>query len=146
MFGPGLWRFGVMADPLREMQRVQREMNRIFSGLGQPLTQEVPPVNVWVGESDTVVTAELPGVDEKSVEVILEKNVLTITGAVEPQAFPGRSIAYAEYDVGDYERAFTVSDEIDRKRIEAVVKNGVLKIALHKAPQAEVKKITVRTE
>jgi HSP20 family molecular chaperone IbpA len=61
-------------------------------------------------------------------------------------AFPGRSIAYAEYDVGDYERAFTISDEVDRERIGAVVKNGVLRLTLHKAPQAEVKKITVRTE
>jgi len=50
------------------------------------------------------------------------------------------------YDVGDYERAFTISDEVDRDRIEAVVKNGVLKLTLHKAPQAEVRKITVRTE
>ena len=61
-------------------------------------------------------------------------------------AFPGRSIAYAEYDVGDYERAFTLSDEVDRERIGAFVKNRVLKLTLHKAPQAEVKKITVRTE
>lgn len=61
-------------------------------------------------------------------------------------AFPGRSIAYSEYDVGDYERAFTISDEVDRERIGAVVKNGALKLTLHKAPQAEVKKITVRTE
>jgi HSP20 family molecular chaperone IbpA len=106
----------------------------------------VPKVDIIETGEAMVMFADMPGVDEKSVEVILEKNVLTITGAVEPQAFPGRSIAYAEYDVGDYERAFTVSDEIDRERIEAVVKNGVLKIALHKAPQAEVKKITVRTE
>jgi HSP20 family molecular chaperone IbpA len=61
-------------------------------------------------------------------------------------AFPGRSIAYAKYDVGDYERAFTISDEVDRERIGAVVKNGVLKLTLYKVPQAEVKKITVRTE
>jgi len=106
----------------------------------------VPKVDIIETGEAMVMFADMPGVDEKSVEVILEKNVLTITGAVEPQAFPGRSIAYAEYDVGDYERAFTVSDEIDRERIEAVVKSGVLKIALHKAPQAEVKKITVRTE
>ncbi len=106
----------------------------------------VPKVDIIETGEAMVMFADMPGVDEKSVEVILEKNVLTITGAVEPQAFPGRSIAYAEYDVGDYERAFTVSDEIDRERIEAVVKSGVLKIALYKAPQAEVKKITVRPE
>ena len=106
----------------------------------------VPKVDIIETGEAMVMYADMPGVDEKSVEVTLEKNVLKIMGAVESDAFPGRSIAYAEYDVGDYERAFTVSDEIDRERIEAVVKNGVLKIALHKAPQAAVKKITVRTE
>ena len=106
----------------------------------------VPKVDIIETGEAMVMYADMPGVDEKSVEVTLEKNVLKITGAVESDAFPGRSIAYAEYDVGDYERAFTVSDEVDRERIEAVVKNGVLKIALHKAPQAEVKKITVRAE
>ena len=106
----------------------------------------VPKVDIIETGEAMVMYADMPGVNEKSVEVTLEKNVLKITGAVESDAFPGHSIAYAEYDVGDYERAFTVSDEIDRERIEAVVKNGVLKIALHKAPQAEVKKITVRTE
>ena len=106
----------------------------------------VPKVDIIETGEAMVMYADMPGVDEKSVEVTLEKNVLKIAGAVEPQAFPGRSIAYAEYDVGDYERAFTVSDEIDRERIGAVMKKGVLKITLPKAPQAAVKKITVRTE
>ena len=48
--------------------------------------------------------------------------------------------ALAEDDVGDYERAVTISDEVDRERIGAVVKNGGLKMTLRKAPQAEVKK------
>jgi len=93
-----------------------------------------------------VLYADMPGTDEKSVDVTVEKNVLTITGTVEPQGQTGRSMFYSEYEAGDYERAFTISDEVDRDRIEAVVKNGVLKLTLHKAPQAEVKKITVRTE
>ena len=106
----------------------------------------VPKVDIIETGDAMVMYADVPGADEKSVEVILEKNVLTITGTVAPQEFPGRSIAYSEYDVGDYERVFTISDEVDRDRIGAVVKNGVLKLTLHKAPQVEVKKIAVRTE
>lgn len=68
MFGPGMWRFGGRMDPLHEMQRLRGEMNRVFSGLGQPLNPEVPPVNAWVGESDVVVTAELPGADRRCRE------------------------------------------------------------------------------
>jgi HSP20 family protein len=106
----------------------------------------VPKVDIIETGEAMVMYADMPGADEKSVEVTLEKNILTITGTVRTQEFPGRSIAYAEYDIGDYERTFTISDEVDRERIGAVVKNGVLKLTLHKAPQAEVKKITVRTE
>ncbi|MDA8125544.1 MAG: Hsp20/alpha crystallin family protein [Deltaproteobacteria bacterium] len=106
----------------------------------------VPKADIVETVDAMVLYADMPGVDEKSVEVTLEKNILTIKGGVEPEAFAGRSICYAEYDVGDYERAFTISDEVDRDRIEAAVKNGVLKLILRKAPQAEVRKITVRTE
>jgi HSP20 family protein len=106
----------------------------------------VPKVDIIETGDAMVMYADMPGADEKSVEVTLEKNILTIAGTVKPQEFPGRSIAYSEYDVGDYERVFTVSDEVDRDRIAAIVKNGVLKLTLHKALQVEVKKIAVRTE
>ena len=106
----------------------------------------VPKVDIIETGDAMVMYADIPGADEKTVDVTLEKSVLTIRGTIAPQEFEGRSIAYAEYDVGDYERSFTVSDEVDRDRIEAVVKNGVLKLVLHKIPQVEAKKITVRTE
>jgi HSP20 family protein len=105
----------------------------------------VPKVDIIETGAAMVLYADMPGTDEKSVEVTLEKNILTITGRVEPLKFEGRSIFHAEYDVGDYERAFTISDEVDRERIEALVKNGVLKLTLHKAPHAEARKISVRS-
>ena len=58
----------------------------------------------------------------------------------------GYSLAYTEYDTGDYQRAFTVSEEMDKDRIEASVKNGVLKIVLHKAKEVKAKKITIKAE
>jgi HSP20 family molecular chaperone IbpA len=106
----------------------------------------VPKVDIIETGDTMVMYADIPGADEKTIDVTLEKSVLTIRGSIAPQEFEGRSIAYAEYDVGDYERSFTVSDGVDRDRIEAVVKNGVLKLVLHKVPQVETKKIAVRTE
>jgi len=104
----------------------------------------VPRVDIIETGDAIVMRADVPGADEKSVEVILEKSILTIRAAIVPREFEGRSIFYAEYDVGDYERSFTVSDEVDRDRIEAVVKNGVLKLTLHKVEQVGAKKIAVR--
>ncbi len=106
----------------------------------------VPKADIIETRNAIVLYADMPGTDEKTVDVTLEKNVLTITGKVKSPEHAGRSMFYAEYEVGDYERAFTISDEVDRERIGATVKNGVLKLTLHKAPQAEVKRIAVRTE
>jgi HSP20 family molecular chaperone IbpA len=106
----------------------------------------VPKVDIIDTKEAVVMYADMPGVDQNSLDVTIDKNVLTISGVVNPPEFQGRSIAYAEYDVGDYDRSFTISDDIDREKVEAIVKNGVLKLVLHKAPEAAVKKITVRTE
>ena len=91
-------------------------------------TERLRNRKVYVPKTDIIETAEgmilyadMPGVDEKSVEVTLEKNILAITGAVEPQDFSGRSICYAEYDTGDYERSFTISDEVDREQIDILL-------------------------
>ena len=85
MFGPALWRFGGMTDPLREVQRLQQEMNRVFSGLDQAGSRENPPINAWVGESDVIVTSEIPGIDPAGVELSVVGDTLTISGAREPE-------------------------------------------------------------
>ena len=105
-----------------------------------------PPVDIFETGDAIVLTADMPVVDEKNVEVTLEKNVLSLRGNVETGAYAGRSIAYAEYDMGDFERSFTVSDEVDRDRIEAVMKNGVLRITLHKTERVKIRKIDIKTE
>jgi len=103
----------------------------------------VPRVDIYETKEAIMLTADMPGVDEKSVDITLEKNVLTITGTVERHDFSEHAVAYSEYDVGDFERAFTISDEIDRDKIEAVVKNGVLRVTLHKAEKVKTKKIAI---
>jgi len=105
----------------------------------------VPQVDIVESEDRILLVADLPGVDQDGVEVTLEKNVLTLRGTVKPHAPEGYSLAYAEYAVGNFERAFTVSNDIDRQGIEAVVKDGVLKLTLPKAKHAVMQKIPVKT-
>jgi HSP20 family molecular chaperone IbpA len=103
----------------------------------------VPRADIYeTGEAITVV-ADVPGVDETSLDVTLEKNVLTITGYVEPMQPEGHTLAHAEYRVGDYERAFTLSDQIDQDGIEAMVKDGVLRLRLPKITEAKMRKIPI---
>ncbi len=104
----------------------------------------VPRVDIYETANDIRVLADMPGVDENSVDITLEKNVLTINGYVEPEEPEAYRLAYAEYEVGDYQRSFTLSNEIDQDKIEAVVNNGVLNLRLPKAGPAKAKKITVK--
>lgn len=104
----------------------------------------VPRADIYETADDIVVVADMPGVDENSLDLTLEKNVLTINGYVEPVEPENYGLAYAEYEVGDYQRSFTLSNQIDQEKIEASVKNGVLRLRLPKAGPAKARKITVK--
>ncbi len=93
----------------------------------------VPRVDIYETNDAIFVAADMPGVDETSVDITLENDVLTINGYVEPVAPEGYQLAYAEYRVGDYERRFTLSNKVDQQRIEATIKDGVLRLHLPKA-------------
>lgn len=104
----------------------------------------VPRADIYETDEAITVVADMPGADENSVDITLENNVLTINSYVEPQQPEGHSLAYAEYQVGDYQRAFTLSDQIDRDGIEAVVKDGVLRLYLPKITEAKKRKIAIK--
>jgi len=105
----------------------------------------IPRADIYETHGDVVVIADIPGVDEKSVDITLEKNVLTINAYPVDYQPEGYSPVYSEYGMGDYQRRFVISNEIDQEKIEASVKNGVLYLRLPKAGPAKTRKITVRT-
>lgn len=104
----------------------------------------IPRVNIYEGNEDIVVVADMPGVDENSIDITLEKNVLTIHGEVEPIAPDNYTLSYAEYGIGDYHRTFTLSNAIDQENIQATVSNGVLNLRLPKTQNTKARKILVR--
>jgi HSP20 family protein len=106
----------------------------------------VPRVDIYEAGDEVILTADMPGVDEQSVDITLEKNVLMIEGRVEMERPEGYDLAYAEYGIGDYHRTFALSNEVDQGRIEATVKNGVLRLVLPKSEVAKTRKIAVRAE
>lgn len=104
----------------------------------------LPKVDIYSMDDGIVIAAEMPGTDEGSIDMTLEKNDLTINGYVSPPEMEGYQLTYSEYGVGDYQRSFTLSDEIDRENIDASINHGVLRIFLPKAPEAQAKKISVK--
>jgi len=105
----------------------------------------VPTVDIYEFDNEVIIAAEMPGVDENSVEITLEKNILTIKGLVDGEEPENQDKVYSEYSVGNYKRTFSLSEEIDDEGIRATVKNGVLRLNLPKAEQARIKKIAVQS-
>ncbi len=106
---------------------------------------------LWRPLTDVVETpdgvtlmVELPGVAAEQVDVALEKRVLTIrarSGVTGPDKL---RLVHAEYEPGDYERAFTLSEDFDAERIEAEMKNGVLTLRLPRSEAAQPRTIKVK--
>ena len=103
----------------------------------------VPHVDIVESEENVTIVADMPGVDENSVDITLEKNVLSISGSVEYDELDNFTPAYTEFESDSYQRNFTLSNSIDRENISATVKNGVLNLVLPKLGPAKAQKISV---
>jgi HSP20 family molecular chaperone IbpA len=134
-----------MADVAKEVQKKEAESPE-KGELTRSRKIYTPAVDIIERKDDIVVIADMPGVDDKAVDITLEKNVLTIYGRVDADIPEKHTLYMSEYGVGDYQRVFTLTDEVDREKIQATVKNGVLKILLPKAEVVKTKKISVKAE
>jgi len=105
----------------------------------------VPPTDIGETDDAIILVADMPGVSADSVEVVLDDELLTVRGRVQGHGPEGSNLAYAEYETGDYQRTFSICDEIDRDRIEARMNNGVLTLTLPKV-QPTRKKIQVEAD
>src|SRR3954451_21341182 len=92
-----------------------------------------PPVDIVETEDALEILADMPGVTREGVEVTLEQRVLGIRGRAAIPLPEGLAPLYLEYEPGDYERSFTLSDAVDPAGISARVQGGVLQLRLPKA-------------
>ena len=102
-----------------------------------------PYTDIHETEQAVVVSMEMPGVDKSSIDIRLDKGVLTVKGTIDSQRYESLRPIYSEYNVGNFVRTFTVSTKIDSARITANVADGVLTVALPKAAEALAKRISV---
>lgn len=105
-----------------------------------------PPADIYETQDALCLVLEMPGVEPDAINVTLDKRVLTIRGrSGTSMTHEGYSLMHAEFRDGDYERAFTLSENIDGDGIEALVKDGILRLTLPKAKPAPAKTISVKT-
>lgn len=125
-----------------EVQKTSREgiekVERTRSG-----RTYTPATDILERSDEIILIADMPGVNEDSVDITLENNQLTIQGYVQTKQPQGHNLYYAEYESGDYYRAFSINETVDRDKIEANLKNGVLRLRLPKQEAAKAKKIKI---
>jgi HSP20 family protein len=128
---------------------LQRQMNSLFedffSGFGNEGGSFVPRISVSEDSEKIFVSAELPGMEQRDVELSLTSDVLTIRGEkrVEQEHKDGKSIFAMERSYGFFQRNIPINCEIDTDKVDAVFKNGVLTVTLAKTPAARANTRTI---
>jgi HSP20 family protein len=131
------------------MDRLQREMNRLFDNYGGQRSRVAPgypAVNAWTNPDGAVVTAELPGVDPESIDINIVGETLTLSGQREPEQLPeGARYHRQERGHGRFVRTVQLPFQVEAERVGAKFEKGVLEITLPRAEADKPKKIKVTT-
>ena len=105
-----------------------------------------PLVDIYEqGDGTTIMLAEMPGALPDSVDIQVDKGVLTIAAKCVKQEFhESHAKVFTSFETGEYFRAFALSDEVDRDEIKAKLEDGLLKLTLPKAEAVQKRKIEIK--
>jgi HSP20 family protein len=138
-------------DPFREFNTLQDRMNRLFrdsfgEGGEEALTTTsfAPAVDVYEDEHNVMLKIEVPGIDEKDIDVRIENNTLTVHGERKfEKEEKEENFRRVERQYGSFTRSFTLPNTVDPNLVTASYDKGVLKIKLAKKVEAKPKQIKV---
>jgi HSP20 family protein len=139
-------------DPFREFVTIQDRMNRLFrdsygtEGREDSLTSTTfaPPVDVYEDEHNVTLKIEVPGIEEKDIDVQIENNTLTVHGERKfEKEEKEENYRRVERQYGSFTRTFTLPSTVDQEKVQADYDKGVLKIKLAKKAEAKPKQIKV---
>ena len=144
-------------NPLDDILSLQRRMNKIFednflgkkSSADEELSSGLwsPSVDIYETESDIVLKAELPEVNQKDIQINIEDNVLSLKGERKfEKETKEENFHRIERSYGSFSRSFTLPGSINKEKVKASYKNGVLKVTMPKKEESKPKQITVNVE
>lgn len=131
-----------------EMNRLRDEMERVFgeNGLHQGRTAAYPLLNVWGGDVNLFVEAELPGFELSDLEIFVSgDNQLSIKGQRTPPQHEGGTWHRQERGFGSFSRMIELPEPVDAEKVTAEFKNGVLVITMPKREEAKPRRIEVKS-
>ncbi len=128
----------------KEMQPKAKEEAPAKGERVRPGPVFLPAVDIFETPEALVLVADMPGVSTDRVTLDIRDNKLTITDEIRPPMEEKETMLVQEFYTGDYQREFQLGANIDRNRIEAAMKDGVLRLTLPKSAQAKPRKIEVK--
>ncbi|MFM8323010.1 MAG: Hsp20/alpha crystallin family protein [Chloroflexota bacterium] len=143
-----LRRYSTLPPMWREMDRLQREVNRLFSDYAptRRSAPTYPALNVWSNQDGLLVTAEVPGVSPQDIEISVVGDTLTLQGERKfDQGGDEQRYHRQERGYGRFTRTLQLPYAINAAQVEAEFKNGVLNISLPRAEEIKPRKIAVKT-
>jgi HSP20 family protein len=150
---PSRQQTGISRRDFNPIDLLQREVDRLFDdfgrGFGTPgsaaLASLVPDIEVAETDKQIEITAELPGLERKDVDISLEGNVLTIRAEKKAeQEQKDKNVHLSERSYGVFLRVLELPVTVDPSAVQATMSKGVLKITIPKPPQSQAKKIEVK--
>jgi len=140
---------GVFGTLHREIDRLFEDFTRGVSIAGTPMTNNLlPSIDATETDKEIVITAELPGLERKDVDVTLEDSILIIRGEkkieAEQKDDKNQNVHVAERAYGVFYRMLELPPGVDPSTVQATMSNGVLKVTIPKPAHSETKKIEVK--
>ena len=139
-------------DPFRDLITLREKMNRLFEEAASSRGEEkdlissswTPSVDIFETEHEVVLTAEVPGIDDKDIEIKIEDSTLTLRGERNlEKEIKEENYHRIERAYGSFYRSFSLPNYIDAEKIKAEHENGVLKVVMPKKQELKPRKIKV---
>jgi len=137
--------------PFFDVAKTLDEMDRLFGAVRQPLGLRsvprgtFPAVNVYERGDGAVLTAEVPGIDAKDLQLTVLGDSITLRGERKNEAGEGERYYRRERPTGSFERTLTLPAPINPDSVEAEYRDGILRVRMEKAEEAKVKKVAIKS-
>lgn len=144
----------VKYNPFRELRGMQEQMNRLLNLAwnregSEDMAEGVwqPPVDIYEDETEVVIKAELPGIDQKDIEVKIENNTLILRGErTHEQTVRKENYHRVERYYGSFQRSFYLPNTVDTEKVKAACDKGVLTVTLPKKEESKPKQVKVEVK
>jgi HSP20 family protein len=140
--------------PFRDFDRMRRDMDRLWDSFfdrgirgAEDQGEWLPTIDVAETKNDIVVKAEVPGMDPKEIDISLSDGTLTIRGEKKQEKEEKEeNYRYIERSYGSFSRSIQLPKDVQRDKISATYKNGILKVTLPKSEEVKKKEVKIKVE